>query len=304
MDESSSDTVPDGPSRADVGAVSGRLDVASVSQFHADGYLLVRSFLDEEETRLLVQSAHADNRLADKAIHDHNDAQGHPVKLTGWNHPGQDIYGAISRCERVVDAVERLLADEVYHYHSKMILKEPREGGAWEWHQDYGYWYYNGCLFPQMMSVAIAVDAATRANGCMQVLRGSNQLGRIDHGKYDGRIGADPERTAEALKRLELVYCEMDPGDALLFHANTLHRSAANTTDTPRWSLICCYNGRRNDPFKDSVHPRYTPIKKLPDSAIREMRVKGSDPHQAFVESEGEGGGALDHLDAAEDGEG
>ena len=154
-----------------------QIDDALVSRFHADGYLLVRSFLDAEETRLLVQSAHADSRLADKAIHDHNDPQGHPVKLTGWNHPGQDIYGAISRCERVVDAVEKLLADEVYHYHSKMILKEPREGGAWEWHQDYGYWYHNGCLYPQMLSVSIAVDAATRNNGCMQVLRGSNQLG-------------------------------------------------------------------------------------------------------------------------------
>jgi hypothetical protein len=29
-----------------------------------------------------------------------------------------------------------------------MILKEPYVGGAWEWHQDYGYWYHTGCLFP------------------------------------------------------------------------------------------------------------------------------------------------------------
>ena len=108
----------------------------------------------------------------------------------------------------------------------------------------------------------------------------------------------DPDRTAEAMKRLELVYCEMDPGDALFFHASTLHRSAANTTDTPRWSLICCYNARRNDPYKDSIHPRYTPLEKLPDSAIREMGVKSSDPSQQFVQTESEGGGALDDLEA------
>ena len=278
-----------------------RIEDSMVSQFHADGYLLVPGFLDADETELLVRSAHADSRLTGEAFLDHNDPQGHPVKLTAWNHPGADIYGAISRCERVVDAVEKMLGDEVYHYHSKMILKEPREGGAWEWHQDYGYWYYNGCLYPDMMSISIAVDAATRENGCLQVLRGSNQLGRIDHGKYDGRVSADPERTAEALKRLELVYCEMDAGDALFFHANTLHRSAANTTDKPRWSLICCYNARRNDPYKDSVHPRYTPLKKLPDSAIREMGGKHSDPQQEFVHPETEGGGALDHLDEPED---
>ena len=45
--------------------------------------------------------------------------------------------------------MELLLCDEVYHYHHKMVLKEPKVGGAWAWHQDYGYWYDNGCLFPQ-----------------------------------------------------------------------------------------------------------------------------------------------------------
>jgi len=47
-----------------------------------------------------------------------------------------------------------LLGEEVYHYHSKMMLKEPQVGGAWEWHQDYGYWYKNQFMFPnQLLSV-------------------------------------------------------------------------------------------------------------------------------------------------------
>ena len=27
----------------------------------------------------------------------------------------------------------------VCHYHFKLMKKEPKVGGAWEWHQDYGY---------------------------------------------------------------------------------------------------------------------------------------------------------------------
>ena len=68
----------------------------------------------------------------------------------------------------------RLLGGEVYHYHPKLIAKEPHVGGAWEWHQDYGYWYNNGCLFPLMASCLIALDPATRENGCLQVLKGSH----------------------------------------------------------------------------------------------------------------------------------
>ena len=32
--------------------------------------------------------------------------------------------------------------------------------------------------------------------------------------------------------------------------------------------MICCYNAARNDPYKESQHPRYTPLNKLPDSEI------------------------------------
>ena len=144
----------------------------------------------------------------------------------------------------MVDTMEDLLGGEVYHYHSKITAKEPREGGAWEWHQDYGYWYKNGCLFPDMASAMVALDNCTRANGCLQVLRGSHRLGRVDHGLLEGdQVGADLRRVEEAKKHLELVYCEMEMGDVLFFHCNTLHRSDQNRSDDRRWTLICCYNG-------------------------------------------------------------
>jgi len=165
--------------------------------------------------------------------------------------------------------MEQLLGGEVYHYHTKMMLKEPRVGGAWEWHQDYGYWYHNGCLFPYLASCLIAVDRATRENGCLQVLVGSHNMGRVDHGKTGDQTGADMEIVNAALERLELAYIEAEPGDALFFHCNLLHRSDQNRSERPRWSLICCYNAARNNPYKESRHPRYSPLSKVSDSAIK-----------------------------------
>ena len=164
--------------------------------------------------------------------------------------------------------METLLLDEVYHYHHKMILKEPRVGGAWAWHQDYGYWYNNGCLFPHLASCMIALDKATRENGCLQVLRGSQHVGRIDHGKTGDQTGADLERVNAALERFELVYCELDPGSAIFFDCNLLHRSDQNKSDHPRWAFISCYNAKHNDPYKDSRHPRYSPLQRWDDSRI------------------------------------
>jgi ectoine hydroxylase len=179
-----------------------------------------------------------------------------------------------ARCESIVNSAEKLLEGEVYHYHSKMIMKDAKVGGAWAWHQDYGYWYQNGVLFPLLCSASIAVDPATRENGCLQVLKGSHHMGRIDHVLTGDQAGADLERVGEAQKRLETIYIEMDPGDVLFFHANLLHRSDQNKSDNPRWSMICCYNAARNDPYKEAHHPRYTPLSKVPDSAIREAGLR------------------------------
>ena len=244
-----------------------------VTTFDRDGALLVSGLFDAEEIGLLLRSAKEDRAL-DAHAFGRADGEGGRVRLSLWNHPGDGIYGMFARCRRVVDACEQLLDDEVYHYHSTMIMKDAKVGGAWTWHQDYGYWYQNGVLFPDLVSVFIAVDPSTRENGCLQVIPGSHRLGRIEHVLTGEQAGADKDRVEEVLKRLPLVHVEMAPGDALFFHANTLHRSDRNASPNPRWSMICCYNARRNDPYKEAHHPRYTPLSKVDDAAIREVGVR------------------------------
>ncbi len=245
--------------------------------FEQDGYVLIKGFFDAEETFLLQRAMEEDPAIRGH-FYDRGDAEGMTTKMAVWNHPGDSVYGLAARSHKMVDTMEDLLGGEVYHYHSKITAKEPREGGAWEWHQDYGYWYNNGCLFPLMASAMIALDKCTRANGCLQVLKGSHHLGRIDHGLLEGsQVGADLRRVEEAKAKLELVYCEMQPGDVLFFHCNTLHRSDQNRSDDRRWTLICCYNAARNDPYLDHHHPRYTPLQKVPDEAIKAAGLKLSD---------------------------
>lgn len=243
-------------------------------QFQRDGYLLVSQLFDAEEMELLLKIGKADQEKAAN-VRAVIDAQGGQSKL--WltsDVEREDIYNAICHSHRVTDTMERLLGDEVYLYHYKMMVKEPRVGGAWEWHQDYGYWYNNGCLYPDMASCFIAIDRAHPGNGCLQVLKGSHRLGRIEHGKYGTQTGANPDRVELAMQYHELVYCEMQPGDALFFHANLLHRSDQNRSEEPRWSLICCYNTRHNPCQPKPGHPAYTPLEKWDDHRVKELGAR------------------------------
>jgi ectoine hydroxylase-related dioxygenase (phytanoyl-CoA dioxygenase family) len=254
-----------------------------VQKYHEDGYLMVPGLFERDEVSLLFDTACEDKRLMEhtQAM---DDGAGGKSNLSAWCIAGDDLYGMFARCHRVVDTAESLLGHKVYHYHSKMMLKEPRTGGAWAWHQDYGYWYHYGYLYPDLISCLIAVDKASQENGCLQVLKGSHKMGRIEHKLAGEQAGADMARVEQAFKIFPLVYCEMEPGTALFFHSNLLHASAQNKSPNSRWSLICCYTAQYNIPEHDPIHPGYDhPFEKVPDDAIRKMGKKGIVADPAFL---------------------
>ena len=97
------------------------------------------------------------------------------ARLAIWHELGDDIWAAASTNPRIVNNLRILLGEEIAFFHGKVMLKEAKQGGAWEWHQDYGYWYNQGFAFPRLISAFVALDAATKENGCLQVLRGSHR---------------------------------------------------------------------------------------------------------------------------------
>src|SRR3954463_318038 len=263
-----------------------KLTAKQVAAYNADGYVIVRDFLSPQETKKLYSIAVEDDTMQ-KHSFDLNDQSGKKTKLALWYTPGNDAYGLLTKSERMVNAVNILMKGDsaVCHFHSKLMQKEPKVGGAWEWHQDYGYWYKNEFLLPaQMMSVMIAITAANKENGCLQVIKGSHKMGRIEHGFAGEQVGASQHYVDLALKTMELIYVELMPGDALFFHSNLLHRSAANLSDNSRWSLISVYNRQSNVPYNEPSASSTVPLVTVPDEALLEWETKGLGDAANFLE--------------------
>jgi len=250
-----------------------QLTDAQLAQYRADGYLMVESLFDEEEIQLLLQIARSDQRLAAES-YGRTDREGTLSRLVARNVLEDDIYCAVVRSPRLIDPIEQVLDCEIYHWNHKVMMKEPRVGGAWEWHQDYGYWYVDhSVLFPLLASCMIALDPATKNNGCLQAIRGSHHLGRVEHFVVNGQMTTDPERIEAALKQMELVHCEMEPGTALFFDCNLIHRSDRNESQDPRWAMICSYNAACNSPFKrtSNTHPAYSNLERCSNDEIKQI---------------------------------
>ncbi|HXB06511.1 MAG TPA: phytanoyl-CoA dioxygenase family protein [Puia sp.] len=253
-----------------------------------DGYIIVKDFLSPEEIGKLYGIATGDDLLRKHAF-DLNDQTGKKTKLTLWYNPGDDAYGLLTRSRRMVESADGLLDGNspVCHFHSKLMQKEPKVGGAWEWHQDYGYWYKNEFLFPdEMMSIMVAITKANKQNGCLQVIKGSHKMGRIEHGFAGEQVGASQHYVDLALKTMPVVYVELEPGDALLFHSNLLHRSEANLSDTARWSLISCYNRQSNIGYNEPNGSHATPVRIVPDEALMEWETTGVQESAGFLEKD------------------
>ena len=259
------------------------LSPQGVEHYHEHGFVIARKMFDSEEIELLGR-AMAEDPLVQTHRLERADAEGGSTGISLWNRAGDSVYGLAARSARMVDTAEVLLRGDVYHYQSKLTAKDPYTGGAWEWHQDYGYWYYNGCLFPQLLSCMVALDRCDRENGCLQVLRGSHALGRLDHVPLtDAQNSVDPDHLEQAEARLETVHCELDPGDVLLFHCNTLHRSDQNRSAKRRWTFIVCYNRVSNDTFTREDDRYYVPMVKVDDRAIREAGLTFANGDEHFT---------------------
>lgn len=126
-------------------------------------------------------------------------------------------------------------------------------GSGVPWHQDNAYFCQTP---PDMLTVWIAIDPVTEANGPVFFLRGSHREGARPtkpSGVRGNSIGLaePPEAPAERL------FCGLlARGDATIHHCETLHHSAPNTTPLSRLGLLLVYRGghTRDDPQRQTAY--------------------------------------------------
>lgn len=249
--------------------------------FKSEGYIIVRNFLPAKTAKKLKDIAVNDDVMAQNA-YEKLDASGRKSKVTLWYEPGEDVFGRLSCSDRLREEMAACLGGRVEFFHAKLMQKEAKSGGAWEWHQDYGYWYEDGFLKDDMASCYVALDPATRENGCLMVMPGTHKYGRLRHGKVGEQIGADKMRVAALQERHETVYVELAPGDAVYFHSNLLHASNPNLSDQSRWGMISSFFRHDNESVIDDPRFRAKAIASVAHADILKG-AKLSDARKMFL---------------------
>ena len=234
--------------------------------YRRDGFAYVRAMFSPTEIAPLVEALPGGSAPGAFTV---ADSRGGRQELSAWLHLGDDFIGVVPRLQPIVDLAAAVVGEAVYHWHSKLSWKRPRSTSLWDWHQDYGFWADDGVERPDMCTVAVAVGPVNVANGCMRLVRASHRLGVIDVVPIGASQGSDPHVVATLLESQPAEPCELDTGDVVVFHSNTLHSSGPNESNEPRTMLMMSYNAVTNPPATPR-HPGYAfePLEVLSASAI------------------------------------
>lgn len=155
----------------------------------------------------------------------------------------------------------RLVNGEALITGVELFAKPAQVGSVVPHHQDNAYFTLAP---PDCFTLWIALDASTEENGCVYYSRGSHRTLRIPH-RASGVLG-NSMMAGEVPSELDEVPGLLVPGDAMLHHCMTLHRSEPNRSDKPRRGLLIVYRG---------AHCRVDPEAAREYAAIRDALQSG-----------------------------
>ena len=224
-----------------------------VERFREEGYIIIRKLLTEQEIakiqrlRERIESDAAsrgakENFSKGKADYDLEPLSADPAGKTIALRKVQEVYleepdfAEVAASEKILDVAEDLIGTEIYYHSSKLMFKPAGGGRRKPWHQDWAYWSH---MTQKQVTVWMAIDEATRENGCIQLVPGSHKRGLVEH-----HHGEDFMIDEDQIDPSQIAYAEMKPGDVLFFDVLMLHASDPNRSDKPRLSCIIDFDSQ------------------------------------------------------------
>jgi phytanoyl-CoA hydroxylase len=177
-----------------------------------------------------------------------------------WRMEQHDVFfAALPKRPAICELVKVLVHGEPVLMGVETFNKPARVGSGVPPHQDNAYFCQSP---PDVLTIWIAMDAATEANGPIYYLKGSNRAGTLPH-RASGVAGNSMGLAKMPVhEEGDILRGTLEPGDALIHHCQTIHWSAPNKTDQARCGLLMVFRG---------AHTAYDPrLKEAYDAARKE----------------------------------
>lgn len=205
--------------------------------YRAQGYLIIKNFLSATELDGLLGIA--DALLAEPVADEvgfHKIGKGQDLRFLRHRHKDQKALRDFLHSPTIIAALETLLGPDPHLFNEQFVVKGPKTGASFAWHQDGAY---VGFDHPAYISLWFALDDTTVENGCVYVLpRDLNTDEHVtqhtladDGATRIGYHGDDPG-----------VAATCPAGSLVAFSSTTLHCSGPNVSDNTRRAYLAQFS--------------------------------------------------------------
>ncbi len=157
-------------------------------------------------------------------------------KIEGWER--DPVYLAYTQHPVFRGITRQLIGERVSSFRCMFMNKPPRKGTVLPYHQDGGEgWRISSVDGDDFATIWTAIDPATKANGCVELVPGSHRLGLLSR---RGHVVSDAH-IQEHADNHPSVFLELEAGEAMVLHNLSLHRSGVNGSDIARRGYAVCY---------------------------------------------------------------
>ncbi len=222
-----------------------KLTEGQIIFFHENGYLTGIKMLEEwqvdelcEQLTEIADPAHPGHHLFYE-FHTNESTDPDAVLFHSLGHWRiKEGFHDVAWNPAFVRAASQLLGNvSVRLWHDQLFCKPGHHGGVVAWHQDYSYWT---CTKPmQHLTCWVALDDATRENGCLQYIPGSHRWGLLDRPALAGDMNGLMEfLTDEQKAAFKPIPIELKKGYCTFHHPLLVHGSYENKSTHSRRAFV------------------------------------------------------------------
>jgi phytanoyl-CoA hydroxylase len=220
-------------------------------QYQDQGFLVIEGFLNAEE--LQTWRTCTDEAVEQRLAATSGSKAGILESLSNQSN-SDDYYAQVfTQCLKLAEShsgMRELIYDErlgkaaatlagvdgIRVWHDQALIKPPF-GNPTAWHLDNPYWSFSS---RNSISIWVALDDATLANGAMWYIPGSQKTARYDNATIGVNI-ADLFKLYPEWRSVDPMNCPCPAGSAVFHNGLTAHGAGANMTNKPRRAMTCAY---------------------------------------------------------------
>lgn len=212
------------------------------TQFNEDGFIVIKDFFDKElieEVKSSISSFDKWDSVRKKDVVFEGEESERAYKYI------QNVNYYVPACHKVLtnklfDKVAELLSEEIYFVNMEIHNKVPKKGTFTPAHQDNFYFQLSP---PSSLTAYIPLEIhKADLNGGLKFLKGTNKLGTVNH-KSSKVKAFSSLLELENPEDYEEYGTDLEAGDIVFHHANTVHYADGNTSNYNRRSLSLRFNG-------------------------------------------------------------